>query len=182
MAGHDAVTRNDERRLMFAGGAIAGAIAGVTIALLTAAAHLIRGESPWVGLKIAAYPFLGERVLRPSLDAGALALGVFDHLAVSAIWGVLFALLAFGLSRWATVAFGAAWGLMALFAMMFLVVPLAGATRLEEAMAVGPSVLTHVTFGLALGLAFLPFQRHQVDGGHQRWHHGLPLTGPSSSA
>ncbi len=178
----EAMTRTEGRHPVFAGGALAGVVGGLVVGVLALAARTVRGDAPWVGLKIAAYPFLGDRVLKPGFDGAALVLGVVDHLAVSAIWGILFALLAFGLSRWATVGFGAAWGLIVLFVMSYLVVPLAGATRVEDAMSVGPTVLAHVTFGVAVGLAFLPFQRPQTDHHRHGWHPGLPLTGPSSSA
>ncbi len=182
MAEHEPMTRTEDRHLMFAGGALAGLVGGLVVGALTLTAGAVRGQAPWVGMKIAAYPFLGDRVLRPGFDAGAVALGLLDHLAVSAVWGILFALLAFGLARWATVGFGAAWGLIVLFVMTYLVVPLAGATRLEDAMSVGPTVLAHVTFGVAVGLAFLPFQRPHADGHSHGWRPGVPLTGPSSSA
>ncbi len=182
MARNQAMTRMAPPRLMAAGGALAGVIGGLVVGVLTLALRAVRGDAPWVALKLAAYPFLGERALRPGFDAATVALGLFDHLLVSAIWGILFALLAFGLSRWATVAFGAAWGLAALFVMMYLVVPLAGSTPVEYGMMVGSSVLVHVTFGVAMGLAFLPFQRPQPHRPIRGWHHGWPLTGPSSSA
>jgi len=111
--------------------------------------------------KVAAYPFLGTRVLSPGFDAAACALGLLAHFAVSIVWGLLFAGVAFGLSRWATLGFGAVWGLLVLFVMVYLVLPLAGAMRLEDVMAVRPAILEHVTFGVAVGLGFLPFQRHE---------------------
>jgi len=160
MSEAEAMTRM-RRRLMVGGGAASGALGGLLVAVLMLVLRVARGEDPWVGLKVAAYPFLREQALRPGFDAGAVALGLIDHLAVSAVWGVLFALLAFGLSRWATVGFGAAWGLIAMFVMTYLVLPLAGCLRVEESMPVGRSVLGHLAFGVATALAFLPFQRHE---------------------
>jgi hypothetical protein len=156
-------------RRMIGGGALAGAIGGLVISLLMLALRGVRGEDPWVGLKVAGYPFLHDRVLRPGFDGGAVLLGLADHLAVSAVWGILFALLAFGLARWATVGFGAAWGLIAMFVMTYLVLPIAGCLRVEESMPVGRSVLGHVAFGVAMALAFLPFQRHQPRALNHRW-------------
>jgi len=118
-------------------------------------------------LKVAAYPFLGNRALSPGFDAAACALGLVAHFAVSVVWGMLFAGVAFGLSRWATVGFGAVWGLLVLFVMVYLVLPLAGAMRLEDVMAVRRAVLEHVTFGVAVGLAFLPFQRPEPRRAHR---------------
>jgi hypothetical protein len=160
MAEADAMTRMRARR-MVAGGAAAGAAGGLVVALLMLALRVAQGQDPWVGLKVAAYPFLHDRVLRPGFDAGAVALGLIGHLAVSAVWGVLFALLAFGLARWATIGFGAAWGLIAMFVMTYLVLPLSGCLRVEDSMPVGRAVFGHLAFGVATALAFLPFQRHE---------------------
>jgi hypothetical protein len=160
MADTQLMTRT-RARLMVGGGAIAGGIGGLVISLMMLAVRAGRGEDPWIGMKVAAYPFLRDRVLAPGFDGAAVALGLVDHLAVSAIWGILFALLAFGLTRLATIGFGAAWGLIAMFVMTYLVLPLAGCLRVEDAMPVGPSVLSHVAFGVATALAFLPFQRHE---------------------
>jgi hypothetical protein len=158
------VTAATRRRLIVLGGAVAGVVGGMVVNLLIALASALAGRDVWVGFKVAAYPFVGARVMTPGFDAAAFALGLVDHLAVSVVWGVMFAAVAFGLSRWATVGFGAVWGLMVLFVMAFVVLPMAGAIRLEDAMALRPAVLAHVTFGLAVGLAFLPFQRHEPRG------------------
>lgn len=160
MAEADAMTRM-RARLMVGGGAAAGAVGGLVVALLMLVLRAAEGQDPWVGMKVAAYPFLRDQVLRPGFDAGAVALGLVTHLAVSAVWGILFGLLAFGLARWATVGFGAAWGLIAMFVMTYLVLPLSGCLRVEESMPVGRSVFGHMAFGLATALAFLPFQRHE---------------------
>jgi hypothetical protein len=152
------MTQSPRRRIL-SGGAAAGLVAGAVVSLLVAVASALLRQDVWAGVKLAAYPFLGNRVLSPGFDAVACALGLVTHLAVSVVWGLLFARLAFGLSRWATVGFGAAWGLLVLFLMAYLVLPLVGAMRLEDVMAVRPAVLAHLTFGLAMGFAFLPFQR-----------------------
>ncbi len=149
------------RRLISSGGAVAGLIGGAAVSLLVAVASALHGQDVWSGVKVAAYPFMGNRVLSPGFDAAACALGLLAHFGVSVVWGLLFAGLAFGLPRWATVGFGAVWGLLVLFVMSYLVLPLAGAMRVEELMKVRPAVLEHLTFGVALGLGFLPFQRHE---------------------
>ncbi|HXJ18700.1 MAG TPA: DUF6789 family protein [Polyangia bacterium] len=167
MAEVDVMT-HERRRLILEGGAVAGLVGGAVVSLLVAVASALQGQDVWRGLKIAAYPFLGDRVLLAGLDVAPVALGLLAHLVVAAIWGVLFAAVAFGLSRWATVGFGAVWGFVVLFVMVYLVLPAAGAARLEDAMVVRPVVLEHVTFGLAVGLAFLPFQRRESHL-HDRW-------------
>jgi hypothetical protein len=52
-----------------------------------------------------------------------------------------------------------------LFAMMYLVVPLAGASRVEDRMAIGATVLEHAAFGLAVGIGFLQCQRPRTTSG-----------------
>jgi len=56
-----------------------------------------------------------------------------------------------------------------MFVMTYLVLPIAGCLRVEESMPVGRSVLGHVAFGVAMALAFLPFQRHQPRHVNHRW-------------
>jgi hypothetical protein len=119
----------------------------------------------WVVFKVAAYPFLGRRVLVPRFDGPAVALGVISHLLVSVTWGVLFALLVHGLSRRATVWLGALWGLVVWLGMFFVVLPV-----LAPALSAGgysPGViLSEVAFGLAIGIAFAPYQRENAP---RRW-------------
>jgi len=166
-----AAMTHTRRRLILRGGAIAGVVGGVVISLLAAVTNALRGQDVWRVFKVAAYPFLHQRVTSPGFDAVPIALGLVDHFAVSIICGILFADLAFGLSRWATVGFGAVWGLLVLFAMTYLVLPMAGAVRLEDQMAIGPMVVEHVMFGIAVGLAFVPFQRLEARPTH-RWAPG----------
>src|SRR5205823_1631571 len=92
------------------GGAVAGIIGGVVIAIALVVGALAKGQDVWPSFKGAAAPFLGERAMRPGFDGAAVLLGVICHFAVSIIWGVLFAAIFFGLSRGATVAAGAVWG------------------------------------------------------------------------
>ena len=148
-------------RTILSGGAVAGAIGGVVLSVYMVIVGVARGENVWAGAKIAAYPFLGDRVMTPGFDAGAVALGLIDHFAVSIIWGILFALAAFGLSRRATVGLGAVWGIVVWLAMFYLVLPLVGAGNLVRGMPVGVAFIDHVIFGLTVGFGFLPFQRER---------------------
>jgi hypothetical protein len=138
---------------------IAGAIGGVAISLLLIVAALARHQDVWIVFKGAAAPFLGERAARPGLDPGAVALGVLCHLAVSIVWGVLFAALFYGLSRGATLVAGALWGLFVWFGMYYVVLPFAGLERMAQQPHPGMTILAHVVFGLAVAIGFLPFQR-----------------------
>jgi len=148
------------------GGAVAGVVAGVVIELLLLARSAALHGDVWRSFKFGAYPLLGARVIAPGFDAGAVALGLACHLAVSAVWGMLFALLVFGMSRLTTVVAGAIWGVVVWAVMYHVVLPLVGAGRVVRGVPITGAILEHVIFGLAVGVAFLPFQR--VQGEHAR--------------
>lgn len=159
MADIDVTTRRRDRRLIFGGGAIAGVIGGIVVSLFMLSMGAARGQNLWVGAKTAAYPFLGDRVMAPGFDAGAVALGLIGHFAVSIVWGILFALVAFGLSRWATIGTSALWGIVVWLAMFYVVLPVVGVGGLVRGMPLGAAIFEHVIFGVAVGVGFLPFQR-----------------------
>lgn len=152
-----------ERRLILGGGAVAGVVGGIVVSVLMFIMAAARGQNLWVGAKMGAYPFLRDRVMAPGFDAGAVVLGLVDHFAVSIIWGILFALVAFGLSRRATIGAGAVWGIVVWFAMCYAVLPIVGAGALVRGMLVRGAIVEHVVFGLGVGLGFLPFQRARPD-------------------
>lgn len=141
------------------GGIIAGLIGGAVLAALLVISNLVRGLDVWPVLKGAGTPFLHARAAAPGFDAVAVLVGVAAHFAISAIWGVLFGVLFFGLGKPATVAVGALWGVAVWFVMYYIVLPVAGLAQVAAATPKGPSILQHVVFGLVVGLAFLPFQR-----------------------
>lgn len=141
-----------------AGGVVAGILAGLVLNVLMAAITVSTGGDVWSALKGAGAPFLGERAMQPGYDALAVAAGIMGHYLVSIGWGVLFGLLVFGLDRALTVLAGAAYGIIVWLGMFWLVLPLVGLGAMSEQGANGIAVLTHVIFGLALGVGFLPFQ------------------------
>jgi hypothetical protein len=141
------------------GGVVAGIVGGAVIALAMLLAALLKQQDIWLGLKGAAVPFLGDRALQPGFDPGAVAVGVASHFAVSIVWGVMFAAIFFGLSRGATIMAGAIWGLIAWFVMSYVVLPLAGLEQMARQTPVGTAILSHLMFGLTVGVGFLPFQR-----------------------
>jgi hypothetical protein len=153
------------RRLITAG-AVVGLVGGVVFSAMMIALH--GPERRWVALKLAAYPFLGDRVMRPGFDAAAVTIGVLGHLAVAVTWGVLFALLVYRLSRPMTVLLGAVWGVVVWLVMFALVLRII-APRLAEGGGAFGNVVIHMIFGLSLAVAFLPFQRPSF-GSQRRWH------------
>ena len=146
------------------GGALAGVAGGVAISIAMTAAALSAGQDVWVGAKAAAYPVMGERALAPGFDLVPVLLGVAIHFAVSVGWGLLFALLAYGLPRGATLAAGIGFGIVVWIAMYYMVLPLIGAGKLAGATPVPMAVLQHIVFGAAVATAFLPFQRPVEEG------------------
>jgi hypothetical protein len=120
------------------------------------AMNLINGQDVWAGVKFAGLPFLGEAAMRPGFEAWPVLVGALRHFAVSAVWGALFGWLVFGRSRLATIALGAAWGIVVWLGMYYLVLPLVGAGWVAQMVPVSMAIFEHVLFGLAV--AFLPFQ------------------------
>jgi hypothetical protein len=112
----------------------------------------------WSGMKFAALPFLGERVMQPGFELGPVLLGVLCHFAVSVGWGILFGLIFYGVAKGATVAWGALWGVVVWLGMFYVVLPIVGAGQVAKMMPVPLALFEHVLFGLAVGLGFLPYQ------------------------
>lgn len=94
------------------GGVLAGIAGGFALSIFMAISGALKGSDFWMGTKMSGAPFLGERAMQPGFDAGAVAVGVLSHFAVSIIWGLLFALLAWGLSKRATIIAGTLFGLI----------------------------------------------------------------------
>jgi hypothetical protein len=154
------------------GGILAGIVGGIVMDVLMAFTASQRGRDIWPVFKGAATPFLHDRAMRPGFDAGAVALGSALHLGIAIVWGLIFALVAYGLPRSATVVAGAMYGVVVWLVMYFIVLPIAGLGAMaHSAPIVGPLVM-HVIFGLTVAVAFLPFQRTR--------RHLTPATGATA--
>ena len=145
--------------IALSGGVIAGIFGGIVLTLYGLLSTVANGGDPWVTFKAPASPFLAERAFAPGFDASAVVLGILIHFAVSISWGALFGLFAFSATAVRTLLFGAAYGVFVWFVMYRLVLPLVGLGVLAESAPIGPAILEHVIFGLAVAIAFLPFQR-----------------------
>ncbi|MDI1434244.1 hypothetical protein [Polyangium sorediatum] len=145
--------------IALSGGVIAGIFAGIVASLYGLLSQVAQGRDPWGVFKWASAPFLHERAFAPGFDAGAVVLGILLHFAVSIGWGALFGLLVFGANVFRTLVFGAAYGVIVWFVMYRFVLPAVGLGAVAERVPVGPAILEHVVFGLALAVGFLPFQR-----------------------
>jgi hypothetical protein len=138
---------------------VAGIIAGAVMSAIMLGVTAASGGDIWQAMKGAGTPFLGERAHQPGFDGTAVAVGVGSHFLVSIGWGMLFGAICYGLSRGATVVMGLFWGLVVWLGMYYVVLPLVGMGAMPKQVPIVRAILTHLLFGLALGLAFAPFQR-----------------------
>lgn len=162
MANTTSLRRTDRARSL-GGGAFAGLVGALAIWAFSALLGWAQqGSLNWSFFKGPALPFLGERVMSPGFDAGAILLGIIIHLAISIGWGVLFGLLFIGLTRAATVGVGAAWGVVVWLAMFYVLLPLVGARVVAVSTPSWIAFAQHLVFGIAVGVAFLPFQRRRT--------------------
>ena len=150
-----------ERGHPFLGGVVAGIIGGLVLAAILVVANIAAGGDGWAALKGAAAPFLGARAQADGFDGGAVALGLACHFAISILWGLLFAVISYGLSRGATVLAGALWGIVVWFGMFYLVLPVAGLPGVAQSTPLLDAIVSHLAFGLAVGVGFLPFQHER---------------------
>jgi hypothetical protein len=77
------------------------------------------------------------------------------------VWGLLFAVISYGLSRGATVLAGALWGIVVWFGMYYLVLPVAGLPEVAQSTPLLKAIASHLVFGLAVGVGYLPFQHER---------------------
>jgi hypothetical protein len=164
-------------RVALEGGVEAGAVGGTFLLLLrllvfSELALLVVWISPsrhsmlarlatsavWIALKWPAYPFVGERSLRPGFDAGVVALGLVAHFACTTVWGLLFGFAALERSPRATIGLGLVWGVFgALSEVWTLSRVLDGALLLNPAFA-----LAFLAYGYVLARTFLRFERKRT--------------------
>jgi hypothetical protein len=172
-----AATNRAEVKAALKGGAAAGAIAGAVLTAFMIVMAIVKGMDPWqTALKGAAAPFIGDAAMRPGFELGPVLLGLVCHFAVSIGWGLLFGLLAYGLSKPMTMLAGALWGIVVWLGMFYVVLPLVGQGEMVRESPVITAVLYHVIFGIAVGAGFLPFQhRKHAPHGHRHTHgHHVP--------
>ena len=153
------IAGNERMRRGVGGGVVSGLVSGLVLAVYLTVMNVAQGGDLWIAAKGAALPFLGERVHQPGFDAAAVLLGVLCHMAISIGWGALFGAIVYGLSKGLTVLAGIAWGIVVWIGMYYAVLPLVGAGDFARSVPVSSAIVTHVLFGLVLGIAFLPYQR-----------------------
>lgn len=153
------VHTGSETRRAATGGVVAGLVGGAVLAAFLLLVNLLEGRDLWSVLKVPAAPFLGLRAQVPGFDLLAILLGALCHFAISVVWGVLFGLAFHGLRRRGTLVAGAFWGIVVWVGMYFVVLPMVGLGTMAAQAPVILSIVEHVLFGVALGAAYVPFQR-----------------------
>jgi hypothetical protein len=153
-----------EIRRVWGRGAFAGLVAGLFLTLMMTIMSAARGKDVWYGMKGAAAPFLGHRALQPGFDLPAVALGLFDHLVISAIWGVLFALVFYGTRRVVTIVGGVLWGLVVWLGMYYVVLPLVGLASMQHDAPIARAVMFHFFFSIPMTVAYLLYPRRGPAG------------------
>ena len=141
------------------GGVFAGTCAGILLSLSIVLTSAARGKDVWYGIKGTAAPLIGERAMQPGFDLPALWLGLVCHLMISIGWATLFALLAYGLSRRATLIAGAAWGFVVWIGMYWVVLPIAGLESMRGDAPASRAIAFHMLFSIAVAVALLGYRR-----------------------
>jgi hypothetical protein len=72
-------------------------------------------------------------------------------------------LLVYGLSRQATIWLGLLWGVVVWLGMFLVVLPMAAPGHLSHGGGSVGVMISHMLFGLAVGIGFLPYQRPAPD-------------------
>jgi hypothetical protein len=140
------------------GGLLAGIFGGIVLYAIHIGMSLNEGRDFWPIVKGPALWFLGEQATAPGFDLVPVLLGGGIHFGISMLWGLMFSILFYGATKIGTLTLGAAWGIVSWLVMFYLVLPLTGLTALTRATPLEQAALEHVIFGVAIAIAFLPYQ------------------------
>lgn len=157
------ITRN---RLHFPGfllaGAITGMIGGAMMAMFTmiaTATYLNMGF--FTPLYVIASPLAGQQAMMTVMHGGTFyfafgpaVLGLVVHMMWSALWGIIFGLIAVGLHlQGVTAVIGAMiYGVLIMLVMNFVVLPVVGAPNLLTLLGGTTFTIGHLLFGMVVGL------------------------------
>jgi hypothetical protein len=156
-------TRNQNRFLGFLiAGAIAGMIGGAMMAMFTMIATVsYLGMGFFTPMYIIASPLTGRQVMMTAMHGGAFyfalgpaVLGLVIHMMWSALWGIIFGLIASGLHLrgLAGVVGGMVYGVLVLLVMGFIVAPIVGAPNFFQVLGWPTWTIGHLLFGMVVGL------------------------------
>jgi hypothetical protein len=141
-------------------GAAAGALGGALMLAWIVGYSAASGAGAMVIVKAIAATVLGVHALVGG--AGAVLVGLFIHVAVAGVWGMLFALLVRpGANGGAALVAGIVAGLVVLLVMTYLIIPWADPVLRARVDLMTPMwALSHVLFGVGLGA--LPWLRDRL--------------------
>src|SRR5215470_6552317 len=156
-------TRSQSRFLGFLiVGAIAGMIGGAMMAMFTMLATITYlGMGFFTPLYVIASPLTGRQAMMTAMHGGTFyftlgpaVLGLVVHMLWSALWGIVFGLLAYGLHLRgvAAVIGGLVYGVLVMLAMSFIVAPIVGAPNFFQLLGWPTWTIGHVLFGMVVGL------------------------------
>ncbi|MET0591989.1 MAG: hypothetical protein ABW133_04770 [Polyangiaceae bacterium] len=155
-------------------GGFAGITAGVVLTLIMTVMSAAAGKDVWYGIKGAAAPFMRERAMSPGFDLPAVILGFGTHLVVSAVWGILFAIVFYGFDRMAKIVGGVLWGIVVWLGMYYLVLPAVGLSSMQSDAPVSRAIMFHLIFSVIMTAAYMVYPR--------LFEHGGPHIGRSAPA
>lgn len=143
------------------GGALAGMFGAAALLAATVGTAVLGGVDAWLVAKSGAAPLFGARATIPGLDVFPVMVGLVVRLVAGAAWGAAFGALALGARRKTVLGLGVAWGVLAWLLVHYALLPLVGAADVAGRWPVPFAFGQYVVFGLATGLAFLPFARRE---------------------
>jgi len=156
-------TRNRPRSLGFLiAGAIAGMLGGAMMAMFTmlaTATYLHMGF--FTPLYVIASPLAGPQSMMTAMHGGVFyfalgpaILGLVVHMMWSALWGIVFGLIAYRLHLRgaAAVIGGMVYGVLIMLVMNFVVLPIVGAPNLLTLLGGTTFTIGHMLFGMVVGL------------------------------
>jgi hypothetical protein len=147
----------------YAAGVIGGVIAGqsLSVLLMTVTALLLHMDV-WVAPKMAYSLMAGPAAVRPGFELGPVLAGLAIHLALSIVYGLVFASLAAGMPMDRGV-LGALFG-FSLYAVNLVILPALAPSWIGHLFPATPvlhgaAIVEHLVFGLVLAACYRAFRR-----------------------
>ncbi len=143
------------------GGAVAGALAGLVMVILSPLLSLLSGVSLWEPPKLIAATLLGQSALsEPGFDLVPVVSGTAIHFVVSILLGILFSVVTHRVLHLTTdfglpIYIGLCYGLLIFFIAYFVILPSVNPALVESNSGMGPILAQNVVFGLCLGVFYL---------------------------
>ena len=89
------------------------------------------------------------------MKRNSVIVGIVCHLAISAIWGALFALVVEGWNRTMTALAGILWGFVVWIGMYYIVLPVVGLSSMQNDAPVGRAIAFHLMFSVVMTAVYL---------------------------